>query len=536
MATATGSGDELDSRAILATADRLLGRLRLAAGCHRLKQRSLSYMWDVASKGASMTPAIQELLQATGWAQVIVVLKPHATPARLGGARESASISGPRVLTDSEKQWVRKTAQALERLFATSADTREGALALAVAHDARRRGGRPGSSALESAAQEIVRPTPVMVFDNLGIMLGTTDRAGVRALAADSRVQAVTAAPELSLIRPEVRRAARAGSGISWGLGRLGIPGLWDRGLTGRDVLLGHLDTGVDSSHPALKGAIAEFAEFDWLGQPVAKPLAHDPDGHGTHTAGTLVGRKVGKMRFGVAPEARIASALVIEGGNVVARVLAGLNWLVGLKVRAISLSLGLRGYRRDFLPVIQVLRSRQVLPVVAVGNEGAGVSRSPGNYAEVLSVGSCDEADGVALRSSSQRFRRRRNPSVPHVVAPGVGIFSCVPGRRYAEYSGTSMATPHVAGLAALLFGAHPEATADQVERAILDSCTLPAGMLPERANRGVPDGPTAWVKLRDALGSPVLLGVTSRANPKRGRRAGRWNGSSAKSGGSER
>ena len=238
------------------------------------------------------------------------------------------------------------------------------------------------------------------------------------------------------------------------------------------------------------------------MGQPVTKPLAHDPDGHGTHTAGTLVGRKVATRQFGVAPEARLASALVIEGGNVIARVLSGLNWLIGLEVRVISVSLGLRGYLPDFLPVVRILRERQVLPVGAVGNLGPGASCSPGNYADVLSVGACDQADGVPLFSSSQRFRRRRASDVPNLIAPGFEVFSCVPGRRYAEYSGTSMATPHVAGLAALLFGAYSEATADQVERAILDSCTLPPGTLRERGSLGIPDGPDALAANPDCPG----------------------------------
>jgi subtilisin len=474
---------------------------------------------DDASKGICMTAAIQEQLKATGRVQVIVVLKPPVSAARLGGALESVSIPGPLLPTDAEKQRVRKTAQELERLFVTGTETREGALALAVAHDARRRGGRVESSALESVGFQIPPSPPVMVFDNLGIILGTTDRAGVRALSADSRVLAVTAAPELSLIRPELRRVTQARGGISWGLRRLGIPTLWDQGLTGRGILVGHLDTGVDANHPALKGTIAEFAEFDWLGQPVTKPRAHDPDGHGTHTAGTVVGRKVATRQFGVAPEAQLASALVIEGGNMIARVLSGLNWLIGLKVRVISISLGLRGYLSDFLPVVRILRERQVLPVGAVGNAGPGASCSPGNYADVLSVGACDQADGVPLFSSSQRFRRRRDPDVPNLVAPGFEVFSCVPGRRYAEYSGTSMATPHVAGLAALLFGAHPEATAVQVERAILDSCTLPPGMLRERGNLGIPDGPDALAKLRTALGLSEPLTITERVNLKRGR-----------------
>lgn len=447
-----------------------------------------------------MTPAIQEQLKATGRAQVIVVLG----SARLGRAFEESATHVPVAPTPAKKQRVRESARELSRFFIADAATRAGAL--------------------EAAYPEAAQPPLPAVYENLGVLLGTTDRDGVRALAADNQVAVVTAAPEFSLIRP-VSRSAQSRQGTFWGLKRLGIPALWEQGYTGRDVLIGHLDTGVDARHPALKGAIAEFAEFDWLGRRIPGATAHDPDGHGTHTAGTLVGRKVGARQFGIASEARLASALVIEGGNVIARILGGLDWLVGFQVRVIALSLGLRGYRPDFLPIISILRARQILPIIAVGNEGPGSSRSPGNYAEVLSVGACDQADEVALFSSSQRFRRRHNPMVPSLVAPGVDVFSCVPGRRYAEYSGSSMATPHVARLAALLFGAHPKATADQVEGAIFDSCTLPAGMPPERANRGIPDGPTALAKLCTALGllPPSGSGVSNETKTTSRQRSGR-------------
>jgi subtilisin family serine protease len=269
-------------------------------------------------------------------------------------------------------------------------------------------------------------------------------------------------------------------------------------------VLVGHLDTGVDGKHPALRGAIAEFAEFDWLGDPVSGAVAHDSDEHGTHTAGTIAGRKVRSTSFGVAPGAKLASALVIEGGNVVARVLAGLDWVVGLKVRIISMSLGLRGYQEDFLPLTRILRARGILPIFAVGNEGPGTSRSPGNYAEALSVGACDRKGQVADFSSSQEFRRAAGPIVPDVVGPGVDVESCVPG-GYAQMSGTSMATPHIAGLAALLFQAKPEATAEEVEAAIFTSAHRTASMTADRANRGLPNAVEALGALLGSVPPPA-------------------------------
>jgi subtilisin family serine protease len=195
-----------------------------------------------------------------------------------------------------------------------------------------------------------------------------------------------------------------------------------------------------------------------------------------------------------VAPEAQLASGLVIEGGQVIDRILAGMEWLVEQQVRMLSMSLGLRGYTPAFQTVIDALRAAKVLPIIAVGNEGPGTSRSPGNYANVLSVGAMDEFDNIPDFSSSQQFNRPNSPLVPSLVAPGVKVLSCIPGSKFAEMDGTSMATPHVAGIAALLMGAKRDATIDQIEEAILGSCQRPATMPQSRANRGVPDAVAAF------------------------------------------
>jgi subtilisin len=341
----------------------------------------------------------------------------------------------------------------------------------------------------KAAAALPKKPEPFRVYPHLGIVLGTVDKEGLAKLRKDNAVSKVLPAPVLSLIRPTASDAAKAKKGITWGIQALNVPKLWKGGCNGMGVLVGHLDTGVDGKHPALKGAIGAFAEFDLLGQQVANAKAHDTDEHGTHTAGTIAGRAVSGVSFGVAPGAKLASAIVIEGGNVVARILGGMNWVVGKKVRILSMSLGLRGYDGSFLFLVQLLRRLNILPVFAVGNEGSGTSRSPGNYAEVLSVGAYNEKGQVALFSSSQRFNRPKDPIVPDLVGPGVDVLSCIPNGRYALMSGSSMATPHIAGLAALLMQAKPKATATQIESAIFRSCRLLTGMTPDRANQGVPD-----------------------------------------------
>ena len=331
-------------------------------------------------------------------------------------------------------------------------------------------------------------------------------------------------APHFTLIKPRTATEAKLRGKVGWGIEALEVPRLWKQGLTGKGVVVAHLDTGADGRHPMLKGAFAAFAEFDALGDlltPTSSP--HDSGEHGTHTAVTVAGRPARGVNLGVAPGAKLASALVIEGGNVIARVLAGLDWALGHGTRVLSMSLGIPGWLEDFLPVIRILRARGVLPVIAIGNEGPGATRSPGNYPNALSIGAMQADRTVADFSSSQRFARTNDPVVPKLVAPGVDIISAVPNGRYKMMSGTSMATPHIAGLAALLLEAKPAATIDEVERVILRSCVLSSGMIADRAGQGLPNGPSAFALLtgHDLNGSgPSRPSVTKTARPSQPRR----------------
>lgn len=436
-----------------------------------------------------VSPHIVQEFKVAGVAQVIVVLK---APVAAG-----ASLSATDVQPD------------LARCFISSPLSRDAAILKAMMPAARQTA-LAGAAALVEAGPAL--PPPFRVYEHLGIILGTVSPDGLKQLQSDGRVGSVTGAPELSLIHPQTVATAEVTAGPTWGLSTLEIPRLWAEGLTGSGVIVAHLDTGADGRHPALKKAIANFAQFDDLGNEVTpSPDAFDSGEHGTHTAATVVGRSTNGIAMGVAPEARVACAMVIEGGNVIARVLSGLNWALAQGARVLSMSLGLRGWHEDWVPVIQVLRARGVLPVIAVGNEGPGTSRSPGNYAEALSVGAIDQSGVVAGFSSSQTFTRTVDPIVPDVVAPGVNVVSAVPGGGFKSMSGTSMATPHVAGLAALLFNAKPGARVDEVEDAIFKSSVLNPGMSPDRAGRGVPNAVRALEVLTGTrLPSPTIASVS--------------------------
>jgi subtilisin len=324
----------------------------------------------------------------------------------------------------------------------------------------------------------------------LGVAHGVVDQQGLDTLAEHDATHAMIHAPELQTILPVASNAAGAPpTQATWGLERLKAPALWQKGYTGKNVVVAHLDTGADSLHPALRGAIEKYAVFDASGKWVdTKGPYEDSDDHGTHTAGTIAGRRAdGSPIIGMAPDVELIDATIVGDGDTITRVLAGLDWALQKGARVLNLSVGFPGWRESFESIIRILRDQQLLPVVAIGNDGPDRTRSPGNYATVLSVGATDSNDKVAAFSSS--YKPGDKAIGPMICAPGVKVLSAKPGGGYRESDGTSMAAPHVAGLAALLFCAKPDATIDQVQQAIVKSCSNPAHEDPVRIGAGVPD-----------------------------------------------
>ncbi|HEX5655634.1 MAG TPA: S8 family serine peptidase [Polyangiales bacterium] len=431
---------------------------------------------------APVSSSVDQQLASTGFAQVIVVLNQTRLSTKSRNTF-SSSFSVPETSLD----------------------------AALVRHALARRG---GTSSLRASASKSLEAPAYREYPNLGVALGYIEQQGLKTLRQSKDVVQVFAAPPISLIRPASRAAATEVAKITWGIDRMGVPRLWNQGITGKGIRVGHLDTGADGEHPALRGAFADFANFDDLGRE-RRVRPYDTDDHGTHTAGTIAGRAVKGRRIGVAPEAMLVSGIVIEGGNVIARVLGGMDWALGLGIKVLSMSLGFRGYVEDFRVLTSIVRSRGVLPVFAVGNEGAGTSRSPGNYPEALSVGASDRKDFVAEFSGSQTLPIGR---CPKLVAPGVDVVSAMPGGGYQEMDGSSMATPHIAGLAALLFQAKPSATPDEVEAAIIGSAQRSKRMREERAGAGLPDAVRAFELLTGkTLQPPVKVSTRKKATRKK-------------------
>ena len=358
----------------------------------------------------------------------------------------------------------------------------------------------------EIAPRASVRSYPSLNVRVVRGGLGDEERADKAAeIAPDDAPKNVRKKP--GTIERKVRRAGPQRR--NWGLERLNIEPLWALGLRGQGVRIGDISTGVEASHRLLKGRVKAYARFDQLGTRVPGAQPRDTGQVGTHTAGILVGADKGTS-VGVAPNAELYVAEALEGGNFFSRVLGSVDWMLENEVTVLNLSFGLHAYSPDFETVIAVLRQKDVICVAAVGNEGPDTSRSPGNYRDVISVGAIDARDKIAPFSSSQRFNVKSESafSVPSVVAPGVSIVSTVGKSGLSAFDGTSSASAHVAGLAALLRQAAPQARAVDIRDAIFASSKKPPRQSPVRVGHGVPDGVEAIRYLaRKGLVDPGFL-----------------------------
>ena len=264
------------------------------------------------------------------------------------------------------------------------------------------------------------------------------------------------------------------------------IRALHARGLRGQGLAIGHLDSGVDANHPLLREKVRHFKAFSPSGLEALEAAPSDPSGHGTYTAGLLVGGEVEGQPLGIATEAELCSGAVIEEGNIVARMLLGMDWVAGLGVSVLSLGFGLHPPTPMLRTMIRSLTQRDILVVAPIGNFGAGLAHAPGTYAEVLSVGATDPSGRVASFSGSENHARTKACLKPDLAAPGVDVLSATPNGTTLRQSGTSSAAARVAGLAALLRQAVPSATAEQVKEALHRTAAPPSDAQDHRVRCG--------------------------------------------------
>ncbi|MEL7355906.1 MAG: S8 family serine peptidase [Cyanobacteria bacterium J06560_6] len=281
---------------------------------------------------------------------------------------------------------------------------------------------------------------------------------------------------------------------LTWGLKQLEIPKLWET-TKGQKINVAVLDTGVYGAHSALKNRVKEFVVIDPLGRRIQANPTFDCGQHGTHVCGTVAGgHDANGVAIGVAPMANLLVAGVLMGDTTLRTIMEGISWAIEQGADIINMSFGMSYYEPLFAEVLDILLSQYgILPVVAIGNENHGNSSSPGNTYNAFSVGAVekDASDGVDVTffsSGASLVFPGKEPNAlvikPDVVAPGGQIYSCIPPTKrpdgtfeYTFMDGTSMATPHVAGVAALLMAAEPTAPVTDIIEVLKETARHPDG-----------------------------------------------------------
>ncbi|GAA5020313.1 S8 family serine peptidase [Streptomyces siamensis] len=281
---------------------------------------------------------------------------------------------------------------------------------------------------------------------------------------------------------------------------QIGAPEAWAGGNTGQGVDVAVLDTGVDTRHPDLVGQVSESTSF------VPDQDVEDRNGHGTHVASTIAGTGAasdGKER-GVAPGARLHIGKVLDdnGNGQESWVLAGMEWAAREQhAKVISMSLGAGptdGHDPLSQAVDELSAETGALFTIAAGNSGKYTVSTPSVADAALSVGAVDGSDRLADFSGTGP-RQGDAGLKPELTAPGVDVlaarsqYTSEGTGSYQTMSGTSMATPHVAGAAALLARAHPDWSGKQLKDGLVSTTKTTPEYTPYEAGSGRLDAAAA-------------------------------------------
>ena len=309
---------------------------------------------------------------------------------------------------------------------------------------------------------------------------------------------------------------------------QIGAPLAWQSGYDGTGTIVGIIDSGLDTAHPDLVGKMVIGTGFTYPGGTAPQLDQH---GHGTHVAGIVTGTGAasgGRYR-GVAPGAQLAifdacDPLINGGveGCTLSTILEGVHWMAEHGVKIVNMSLG-TGDTAEIDPLEEAIQrlSEQygILYVIAAGNGGQGGSftiDSPGSTPAALTVGAVDKSDRVTDFSGKGPLPAFGNYLIkPEIVAPGLDITSAgaskgseTGGATYITASGTSMATPHIAGAAAILLQRHPNWSGEQLKSALMGSARIlpAAGVFEQGAGRV--DVPAAMAAQITSVPNTLSLG----------------------------
>ena len=334
------------------------------------------------------------------------------------------------------------------------------------------------------------------------VVQADVDARDLKLLAARRDISRIEPNPRIAAHLPQPQRASVTPSNVesvAWGVTKINAPQVWAVGVHGEGVVIAGEDTGYQWDHPALKphyrgwnGSAADH-NYNWhdsIHDSVGNPCGNDTQapcddfGHGTHTAGTFAGDDGATHQVGVAPGAKwIGCRNMDDGTGTPARYIECMQWMLAptdlndanpnpdLAPDVISNSWTCTESEgcttgNEIFGAMQNIVAGGIFFVAAAANDGPGcstITNAPAIFSTAFTIGATDSSDALAGFSSRGPVLIRpligagSHPIKPDVSAPGVNVPSSWPPNTYANLDGTSMATPHVAGAAALVMSANP-------------------------------------------------------------------------------
>lgn len=362
-------------------------------------------------------------------------------------------------------------AQAGGRVIVTLRSTRTGGSAALMA---------PGSPPVAPEEQQQIAAhlqadlaVPVLkTLPATAMLVTTVQPAQLATLLADPNVAAVEPDRVWFLADVDVpvtadrwaayRRTPKADT-TPWGVAQVTAPTVWANGNKGDGIKVGVLDSGGDASHPDLSYA----GGYDAVNQNTINwnDDVASCNGHGTHIAGTIAAKDDGIGIVGVAPHVQLYAMKVFQDvsgscGAYTSSQIAGINWAVSQGIRLVNISIA-GSSSAAYDAAIQAAAASGTYVFAAAGNNGGAVTY-PGSSAYAFGIGALDDTN---TRASFSDFGPELDFS-----APGVTIYSTMPGGAYGYKSGTSMATPHALGVAALILSSNPSLSFDQLRQKLID------------------------------------------------------------------
>lgn len=266
---------------------------------------------------------------------------------------------------------------------------------------------------------------------------------------------------------------------IPWGVNRIDADNVWGN-TTADNAKVAIIDTGIDLDHADIatniKGGINTIQSWR---------SADDDNGHGTHVAGitAALNNTIGVVGVGPLIDLYAVKALDRRGSGYVSDIIEGIQWSINNDMDVINMSLGTTSNIQSFHDAVIAAKNAGITVVSAAGNSGPGENTViyPAKYPESIAVSSTNSSDGQPSWSS-------RGPEVD-LAGPGNSIYSTYRGGGYRTLSGTSMATPHVAGAAAMVLATHPGFSPSQVQSHLQNNAELLPGLSSNQQGSGLVD-----------------------------------------------